>query len=220
MPYTPQEQRILDAALNVMAKHSISGTRMHLIAEEAGMASSNLHYHFKTKQDLLLALLSELQERFDRERSDIMVSQARNLRERLAVFLQQKQDFILQEPRYDKVQFDFWVLGQSDETVKQLFSRSFSHWREHLVQSFLEFYPQMEVGYAQNLSYVLVSMMMGASMQYLNGDGVDLEVYFQNCLNMVVGEVEVRYGASLEKERAKESPGWLNIDENRRNGPN
>lgn len=199
MPYTPQEQRILDAALNVMAKHSISGTRMHLIAEEAGMASSNLHYHFKTKQDILLALLSELQERFDRERGDIMESPAQNLRERVAVFFQQKRDFILQQPRYDKIQFDFWVLGQSDEEVKRLFSTSFDHWREHLVQSFLEFYPQMDLDYAQDLSFTLVSMMMGASMQYLNGDGVNLDSYFDRCLDMVIGEIEEHYGPSLEK---------------------
>ena len=184
MSYTPQEQRILDAALNVMAKHSISGTRMHLIAEEAGMASSNLHYHFKTKQDLLLALLSEIQDRFDGKREAVMDRPARNLRERLEVFFRQKRDFILQEPRYDKVQFDYWLLGQSDETVKKLFGNSFDHWREHLIRSFLEFYPDMEV-----------------SMQYLNGDGVDLDAYFALCLDMVIGEIERRYGPSLEKEK-------------------
>lgn len=201
MSYTPQEQRILDAALNVMAKHSISGTRMHLIAEEAGMASSNLHYHFKTKQDLLLALLSEIQDRFDGKREAVMDRPARNLRERLEVFFRQKRDFILQEPRYDKVQFDYWLLGQSDETVKKLFGNSFDHWREHLIRSFLEFYPDMDPEYAKNLAFSLVSMMMGVSMQYLNGDGVDLDAYFALCLDMVIGEIERRYGPSLEKEK-------------------
>ncbi len=199
VPRTLQEQRILDAALRVMAKYSISGTRMHLIAEEAGMAASNLHYHFKTKHDLLLALLAEIQDRFDLERGTIMLQEAHSLRERLAVFFEQKKALILEQPRYDKVQFDFWLLGQSDETVKQDFRRSFDHWRGHLVDSMLEFYPQMKPEYARDLSYVLVSMMMGASMQYLNGDGVSLDRYFSRCLDMVIGEIEADYGPSLIK---------------------
>lgn len=182
-----------------MAKYSISGTRMHLIAEEAGMAASNLHYHFKTKHDLLLALLAEIQDRFDLERGTIMLQEAHSLRERLAVFFEQKKALILEQPRYDKVQFDFWLLGQSDETVKQDFRRSFDHWRGHLVDSMLEFYPQMKPEYARDLSYVLVSMMMGASMQYLNGDGVSLDRYFSRCLDMVIGEIEADYGPSLIK---------------------
>nr|WP_101692203.1 TetR/AcrR family transcriptional regulator [Pseudoflavonifractor sp. MCC625] len=189
----------MDAALRVMAKYSISGTRMHLIAEEAGMAASNLHYHFKTKHDLLLALLAEIQDRFDQERSGLMLQETHSLRERLAVFFEQKKALILEQPRYDKVQFDFWLLGQSDETVKQDFRRSFDHWRGHLVESMLEFYPQMEAEYAKDLSYTLISLMMGASMQYLNGDGVSLDRYFSQCLDMVIGKIEADYGPSLIK---------------------
>ena len=199
VPRTLQEQRILDAALRVMAKYSISGTRMHLIAEEAGMAASNLHYHFKTKHDLLLALLAEIQDRFDQERSGLMLQETHSLRERLAGFFEQKKALILEQPRYDKVQFDFWLLGQSDETVKQDFRRSFDHWRGHLVESMLEFYPQMEEEYAKDLSYTLISLMMGASMQYLNGDGVSLDRYFSQCLDMVIGKIEADYGPSLIK---------------------
>ena len=182
-----------------MAKYSISGTRMHLIAEEAGMAASNLHYHFKTKHDLLLALLAEIQDRFDQERSGLMLQETHSLRERLAVFFEQKKALILEQPRYDKVQFDFWLLGQSDEMVKQDFRRSFDHWRGHLVESMLEFYPQMEEEYAKDLSYTLISLMMGASMQYLNGDGVSLDRYFSQCLDMVIGKIESDYGPSLIK---------------------
>ena len=44
------EQKIMDAALDVVAEKSISGTRVHLIAERAGIVQSNLHYYFKTKE--------------------------------------------------------------------------------------------------------------------------------------------------------------------------
>ena len=62
------EEKILNAAFRVVDRHTISGTRMHLIAEEAKMVQSNLHYYFKTKQDLMLALLRYLQQNFSESR--------------------------------------------------------------------------------------------------------------------------------------------------------
>lgn len=38
------EEKILNAAFHVVDRYTISGTRMHLIAEEAKMVQSNLHY--------------------------------------------------------------------------------------------------------------------------------------------------------------------------------
>ena len=37
------EEKILNAAFRVVDRHTISGTRMHLIAEEAKMVQSKLH---------------------------------------------------------------------------------------------------------------------------------------------------------------------------------
>ena len=51
------EDRILEAALDVIRTHSISGTRISLVAERAGLFQSNIHYYFKSKRDLLFAVL-------------------------------------------------------------------------------------------------------------------------------------------------------------------
>ena len=66
------EEKILNAAFRVVDRHTISGTRMHLIAEEAKMVQSNLHYYFKTKQDLMLALLRYLQQNFSESRQAVL----------------------------------------------------------------------------------------------------------------------------------------------------
>ena len=59
---TSVENKILDAAFKVINEHTISGTRMHLISQECGMAQSNLHYHFKTKRELLIAVAKHMQD--------------------------------------------------------------------------------------------------------------------------------------------------------------
>ncbi|MEG0689301.1 MAG: helix-turn-helix domain-containing protein, partial [Hungatella sp.] len=50
------EERILEAALDVIEEKTISGTRMRLIADRAELFQSNIHYYYKSKQDLLLAV--------------------------------------------------------------------------------------------------------------------------------------------------------------------
>lgn len=64
--FSEAEERILNAALKVVNEATISGTRMHLIAEKADMVQSKVHYYYKTKQ----ALLEGLQERFQESYSE------------------------------------------------------------------------------------------------------------------------------------------------------
>lgn len=50
-------ERILDAALPVFAGSGLRGARTDQLAEAAGMSKPNLHYYFRTKQDLYVAVL-------------------------------------------------------------------------------------------------------------------------------------------------------------------
>lgn len=60
-PYAKTAERrrqILDAALQVFAARGYRAGSMREVAKVADMSLSNLMYHFKTKEDLLLALLA------------------------------------------------------------------------------------------------------------------------------------------------------------------
>lgn len=59
-PYAKTAERrhqILDAALQVFAAHGYRAGSMREVARTADMSLSNLMHHFRTKEDLLLALL-------------------------------------------------------------------------------------------------------------------------------------------------------------------
>ena len=49
--------RILEAAFTVLSKQGYENTSIKDIAEEAGVASGLIHYHYKSKQLLVLAVL-------------------------------------------------------------------------------------------------------------------------------------------------------------------
>lgn len=185
------EDRIICSALTVLTKKSISGTRMHLIADEANMGASNIHYYFKTKQDLLIAVLDEIQRRSSERRLRIMAEETPTLKGRLSGFFASKREMILDDREADIVQFDFWVQGLADEELKARFQRSFSIWRGDIIEVLDEFFPDMPKKRKNMIANMMISMMMGASMQYHNDPAqLDLDEYFSTCIQMLLKMLE------------------------------
>lgn len=54
------EQKILDAALQVFSQHGFRGSTIDQISDQAGMSKPNLLYYFKSKQEIHEILLSRL----------------------------------------------------------------------------------------------------------------------------------------------------------------
>lgn len=185
------EKKILDAAFKVIDQHTISGTRMHLIAQECGMAQSNLHYHFKTKKDLLIALLNYIQLQFNESRDREMSQCPETLYGQLSGFFQQKKYIIREQPQYDRVQMDYWSLGQVDSQINENIVHSYEIWREHIISTILLYDPGQDPEKLNLLAHIMVSMMVGASVQYLsNRQAFDLDAYFETCLKMIQGYLD------------------------------
>lgn len=64
-------ERILDAALEVFSAHGFRGATVDEIAERAGMSKPNLHYYFRRKKDLYLAVLSRTLEMWLKPLEDV-----------------------------------------------------------------------------------------------------------------------------------------------------
>lgn len=189
----PYEKHILKCAFNVIAKYSISGTRMRLIAEEAGMTASNLVYHFKTKRDLLLALLLDIQEDYEVDRYDYLNNSDDTLPGKLNAFFEQKKHSILYTPEKERVQFDFWVLGQSDSEIGKIFQHSYTLWHDHIAAVIQEYCPGISSSDSDLIAYHMISFMMGGSMQYLNQEQFDLNAYFDSGLTMFLNRINSIY---------------------------
>ncbi len=174
-------QKILAATLEVIAREKISGTRMHLIAKEAGLIQSNLHYYYPTKNDLLIALLDDLQEKFSTNRRKVVNPAEQTFLQNFQAILEEKKADILHNQKLDYVQFDYWVQGTVNPAVRATFQKTFDIWRSDIAQVFaqgrFESEPARKV--LPMLPYLMVSLMMGASMQYLIAEGqFDLDAYF------------------------------------------
>ncbi len=180
-------RKIMDATMEVIANKKISGTRMNLIAQEADMTQSNLHYYFPTKNDVLNAVLDDMQEKFSENRKKAVDTAHKGMEENLHAILEEKKDGILHNKKLDYVQFDYWVQGTVDESVRKSFQRNFNIWRKDIREILEKGGYNADNERAKMLPYLLVSVMMGASMQYLIDEGsFDLDTYFSEAEKLIL----------------------------------
>jgi TetR/AcrR family transcriptional regulator len=184
------EKKILDAAMEVVAKEKISGTRMHIIAKEAQMSQANLHYHFSSKNDIMIALLDSLQEKFSEDRKSYIDMDNKTSLENIRGFFSQKKNEILNNKELDYAQFDYWVQGTVNEEIRAKFQNTFNIWRKSINEVLKSGVSKGEIN-SQNtnmLPYVMVSLMLGASLQYLIDEGkFDLDEYFHIAEKLILG---------------------------------
>ena len=69
------QERLLKSAIDAFAKHGFDAVTTSLIAENAGMAQSMIHYHFKSKEQIWKAaieqLMRDLSERFPLDKDEL-----------------------------------------------------------------------------------------------------------------------------------------------------
>jgi TetR/AcrR family transcriptional regulator len=184
------EKKILDAAMQVVAKEKISGTRMHIIAQEAQMSQANLHYHFSSKNDIMIALLDSLQERFSEDRKNYIDMNNKTSLENLRGFFNQKKNEILNNKELDYAQFDYWVQGTVNEEIRGKFQDTFNIWRKSISEVLKNGNSKGETNLENinMLPYIMLSLMLGASLQYLIDEGkFDLDEYFNIAEKLILG---------------------------------
>lgn len=176
------DKKILNAALEVVSKEKISGTRMHIIAKEANMSQANLHYHFSTKNDMMVALLESIQEEFSKGRSNYIDTSKKSLDENVRGFFDQKKDDILINKKVEFAQIDYWVQSTVNEDMRNIFKNTLNIWRDNIKDV-------LPSDSHENLPHIMVSLMLGASLQYLIDEGnFSLNDYFKVAENMVLNQ--------------------------------
>jgi hypothetical protein len=86
--------------------------------------------------------------------------------------------------------YDFWVQGTAEEEIRAMIQKMYRRWREDIrgvVGEGLEAGDFDPAG-AKHVPMLMVSLMEGAALQYLiDGEGVDLDAYFDAAWEMVEG---------------------------------
>jgi AcrR family transcriptional regulator len=53
-------QRLIDVAVDLFTRHSFAGTSLQMIADEMGFTKAAIYYHFRTREELLSAVVEPI----------------------------------------------------------------------------------------------------------------------------------------------------------------
>ncbi|BCI51409.1 TetR family transcriptional regulator [Mycolicibacterium litorale] len=56
----PTRQRLIDVAIELFQRHSVAGTSLQMISDELGLTKSAIYHHFRTRDELLSAVMAPL----------------------------------------------------------------------------------------------------------------------------------------------------------------
>lgn len=184
------EEMIIQATLDVIEEKTISETRMRSIAEKADVYQSNVHYYYKSKKELLLAVQQRVARRCIELRTEALDQAEDTLESQLDVFLKQKMVFIIEEPKYDYAEIDFWIQSRFDDDFKAEFKRSFLGWRNELQVLIKTYAPHFDEGKQILLSSVIISLLEGATIQYLiDPEAFNVTDYFDYAKYLIMKEI-------------------------------
>ena len=114
--------RLIEAAGVVFARRGFHGASVEQIAAEAGLTTGALYWHFKSKEELFLALADQ---RVARRVEEIRAVNASGP-DTGAVereIERQFQDFIRREPEWPLLYYEFWAYGARDPGLGDAFTR-------------------------------------------------------------------------------------------------
>ncbi|MBE7718966.1 MAG: TetR/AcrR family transcriptional regulator [Lacrimispora celerecrescens] len=189
------EERILDAALDIIQEKTIGGLRIRQVAEKADVVQSNIQYYFISKKGLLLAVQKKVLNRYREIRqhsiSLLKAESQLSLEDHLGIFINQKIYTIRKEKKYDVAELDFWNQSRLEPDMHREFCRSFESWRQEIRDMISHYAPGMPPIKQKLLSGITVSLLEGAAIQILaDKQAFDLDLYFAYCKEILIKEIK------------------------------
>jgi AcrR family transcriptional regulator len=135
-----RQSRILEAALDLLSRHGISGVSMRAVAREAGVALGLVNYYYDDKTSLIRAALRSVDEHdlllVARDSSVSADEQLRKALRRVAA-----PDLLT--TRYLSLRLHLWALAQADEDYAQINAAAFDRYIDGLAALVSEAQPGM-----------------------------------------------------------------------------
>ncbi|HXG43949.1 MAG TPA: TetR family transcriptional regulator [Gemmatimonadales bacterium] len=179
-PEAARREQILGSAYRVAAQHGLDGLTIRQVASAAGLSSGLVLFHYKTKQQLLLALLEWLIE--GTLRPPAALSALPSDRSALAGFhtlIHREMQRLSAEPERINLLFGFWVRGRHDPAIGLRMRQALARYREAFRdsgQALLDAEPERFRGVtAEGLATLAVSFVKGCAVQaMIDPQGFDI----------------------------------------------
>ena len=160
-----RRQAILAAAIGVFARHGFDAATTDDIARAAGLSKGGLYWHFKSKDDILAAILVQL---FDQELGVLqrLVATEGALAPRLRQLVAHGVDAVLQLEQLLPVMLEFYALAARKSDVRQFLQTYYQRYHQPLAQLFEQGFARGEFhhGTAEAAAITLLAQLEGMGL--------------------------------------------------------
>jgi TetR/AcrR family transcriptional regulator, transcriptional repressor of bet genes len=168
-PEGTRREQILAAAYAVAAREGLEGTTIIQVAAAANLSPGLVMFHFKSKRQLLLALLDWLLATTTVLHVGEDIRALTSPLDRLIALLRQEMHRLSREPLRIRLTFDYWSAGIRDPEISAKLRAEFARYREAfrpLAAAVLQEVPERFVGVTpEGLAAVAVSFIKGCAVQ-------------------------------------------------------
>ena len=164
-----RRKQILRAAFDVASRRGLAGLTLRRVATRASLSTGLVLFHFKSKDQLVNALLDYVLETTTAlQLTDDIVSIPVPL-DRLLALLVREMDRLSSEPRRIRMFFDFWALGFRHPIVRTKMQAELDRYREAIRPMAAEVLAAEPERFAhvtaEGLAAVAVSFIKGCAVQ-------------------------------------------------------
>lgn len=168
---TDRRTELLKCAYEIVGQSGIEGLHARAIAQELSLNHATVHYYFPTRVDLLLALADYAEERYLRDREQVMMradNPIAKLEGEVALF----EAYCRPQSRFFRVWTSLFVASQTNDQLRERLRRFSATWSNKFAES------KNLAGYATSIPdealtdpYVFAATMLGLGlMAQLNGN--------------------------------------------------
>ena len=177
-----RRDQIVRAAYEVAARKGLEGLTVRLVAAKARLSPGLVLFHFKSKDQLVVALLDWLLATTTVLHISPEIGSITVPLERLLALLRQEMDRLSREPRRIRLFFEFWVLGGRHSEIGTKMRGELARYREAfrpMAEEVLEAEPERFSHVTPDgLAAVAVSFIKGCAVQaMIDPDRFNIQEY-------------------------------------------
>jgi len=189
-----RRNQILDAATKVFVRQGFQHARMDDIVEESGLSKGTLYWYFKSKEDIINAILRRLFTG-DLEYIDNLLQAEGTVSERLIQLTDHRITGLQSMSSLVPIIFEFYAVAVHQQWVKQFINEYFQHFLtllEQLIQQGIDSGEFRKVN-ARNTAISIASSYEGLTLHWMiDPQTVQLEILNDNSIPLLLDGLKVR----------------------------
>jgi AcrR family transcriptional regulator len=189
-----RRNQILDAATKVFVRQGFQHARMDDIVEESGLSKGTLYWYFKSKEDIINAILRRL---FTGELENIesLLEAEGTASERLMQLTNDRVIGMKQMSSLVPIIFEFYAVAVHQQWVKEFINEYFQHFRtllQELIQQGINRGEFRHVN-ARNAAISFASLFEGLTLHWMmDPETIQWEILGENSIPMLLNGLKER----------------------------